>query len=58
MQNCTSPMPAATAQMRPKYRRRSRVWAKPSTVQNKNSGAESRPSWVNHSGTAPVNAKK
>ena len=34
------------------------VWAKPSTVQNKNSGADRRASMLNHSGMHPVNSKK
>ena len=58
IKNCKRPMPAEMRQMRQKYLRRSWVWAKPSTVQNRNSGADSRPSWVNQSGTRPVNSKK
>ena len=44
--------------MRRKYRLRSCVWPNPSTVQNKNSGADSRANMLNHSGTRPVNSKK
>ena len=58
IRNCSSPMPAEIRQIRQKYARRSWVWAKPSTVQKRNSGADSRPSWVNSSGTQPVKEKK
>ena len=58
IRNSSRPIPAEMAQMRQKYRRRSWVWAKPSTVQNRNSGADSRPSMENHSGIRPVKPKK
>ena len=51
-------MAVPMAQMRIKYRLRSWVWANPSTVQNRNSGALSRPSILNTVGMQPVNSKK
>ena len=46
------------AHSRSQYRGRLCVWTKPSTAQNKNSGAASRPSMLNQPGTTPVKAKK
>ena len=58
IKNCKRPIPAEMPQMRKKYRRRSWVWAKPSTVQNRKRGAASRPAMENHRGITPVNWKK